>query len=76
MGIDLSVMNMTYQDFDFEPNGTYTYTVYAFNDVGKGPIASVTFTTPEEKEEPPRTAPPPCKRDLLCPRGEEKGDRD
>ena len=51
----LGPMDASYSDRDVEPGATYNYTLLAFNVVGDGMSATVTFTVPVPEEVPPRT---------------------
>jgi hypothetical protein len=46
---DLPALGMMYSDEDVERNGTYTYRVYSFNDVGSSHVVNITITVPPEE---------------------------
>jgi fibronectin type 3 domain-containing protein len=47
---ELPAFGLMYSDDDVEHNGTYNYTLLAFNDVGPGPIVMLSFTAPPAEE--------------------------
>jgi fibronectin type 3 domain-containing protein len=52
---EVSPLQTTYQDHEVEAGLTYNYTVYALNDVDRGPEARANITIPVEVEAPPET---------------------
>jgi fibronectin type 3 domain-containing protein len=46
---DVPALAMMYSDEDVEHNGTYTYRVYAYNDVGRSPAVNITITVPPKE---------------------------
>ena len=47
---EVPALGTMFSDYDVEHNWTYNYTLYALNDVGKGPAVRISFTTPPEVE--------------------------
>ena len=47
---EVPALGTMFSDYDVEHNGTYNYTLYALNDVGKGPAVRISLTTPPEVE--------------------------
>ena len=46
---EISIVELVLRDYEVEHNATYNYTLYAYNEEGRGPAVLVTFTVPPEE---------------------------